>query len=119
MIGVDDAGHKKTVLAPDMDKDPGLFFLMGEESESLGDNESMLNYFKRALDLDPGSAYLHMRIAAILARNRKIADAIVMAKNAVTLNPEIFGSLHNIGAKYIRLLEIPTKPSKPTTAPWT
>ena len=88
LIGVDDTGHKKTILAPDMDKDPGLFFLMGEESESLGDNESMLNYFKRALDLDPGSAYLHMRIAAVLARNRKIADAIVMAKNAVTLNPK-------------------------------
>lgn len=88
LIGADDAGHKKNVLAPDMEKDPGLFFLLGEESESLGDNESMLNYFKRALALDPGSAYLHMRMAAVLARNRKIADAIVMAKNAVALNPE-------------------------------
>lgn len=88
LIGVDDTGHKKTILSPDMEKDPGLFFLLGEESESQGDSESMLNYFERALDLDPASDYLHTRIAAILARNRKIADAIVMAKNAVTLNPK-------------------------------
>ncbi len=36
LIGVDDTGHKKTILSPDMEKDPGLFFLLGKNLNPRG-----------------------------------------------------------------------------------
>lgn len=72
---------------PDLEHDPGLYFLMGELSEARGDLDAMLRYFRKALDLDPTSAYLNVRIATLLARKRQIAEAIVMARNATLFDP--------------------------------
>lgn len=78
----------KTIEIPDLEKDPGYYFLMAEQSESAGDAEGVLTYYKKALALDPTSAYLNTRIATLLARNRKIADALVMARSAIILDPD-------------------------------
>jgi len=78
----------KTIDIPDLEKDPGFYYLMAEQSEALGDAEGVLTYYKKALALDPTSAYLNTRIGTLLARTRKIADALVMAKAAALFDPD-------------------------------
>jgi len=75
------------IQQPDLEKDPGFFFLMAENAESAGDHEAVMNYLRKALALDPTSAYLSARVGTILARNRKIADALIMARLATLFDP--------------------------------
>ena len=77
----------KTVELPDLERDPGMFFLLAEQAEAQGDTEAVLLYIRKALALDPTSAYLNTKVATILARGRKIADALIMARNATLFDP--------------------------------
>lgn len=101
----------KTIVVPDLAKDPGLFFLMAEESESAGDTAAGLEYFRKALALDPTSAYLNTRIGSILARNRRIADAMVMARAATIFDPKyeeahtLLGKLYTVTGDNTRAVE--------------
>lgn len=38
---------RKAIELPDLEKDPGLFFLMGEQAEALGQTEAVLEYFAK------------------------------------------------------------------------
>ncbi len=101
----------KTIVIPDLAMDPGLFFLMAEELESTGDTTSGLEYFRKALALDPTSAYLNTRIGSILARNRRIADAMVMARAATLFDPQyeeaytLLGKLYTVTGDNTRAVE--------------
>lgn len=101
----------RTIVIPDLAKDPGLYFLMAEESESAGDTTSGLEYFRKALALDPTSAYLNTRIGSILARNRRIADAMVMARAATLFDPQyeeaytLLGKLYTVTGDNNRAVE--------------
>lgn len=90
----------KKMNMPNLEKDPGYLFLMAEESESRGDTNAVLDFFKRAIDLDPTSEYLNIRLATVLARNRKIADALIVVRNATTLSPDSSEAFALLGKIY-------------------
>jgi len=75
------------IRVPDLENDPGYFFLLAEDAEALGDQESAIKYLHKSLRLDPSSAYLHTRVGAVLARARKIAEALMMARMAIIFDP--------------------------------
>ncbi len=74
----------------DLDKDPGYYFLLAEQAEARGDMQAVFQYYGKALALDPTSAYLHLRLANLMARNRRTSDALIMARMA-----EIYGPKHD------------------------
>ena len=78
----------KAIPLPDLEKDPGFLFLMAENSEAAGDHEAVMKYLRQALALDPTSAYLNTHVGTLLARNRKIADALIIARTATLFDPE-------------------------------
>ena len=107
-----DAAPKiKKLSMPNLEKDPGYLFLMAEESESRGDTNAVLEYFKKAIDLDPTSEYLNIRLATALARNRKIADALIVVRNATTLNPDsseafaLLGKIYTVTGDSLRAID--------------
>jgi tetratricopeptide (TPR) repeat protein len=99
------------VDVPDPERDPGLYFLLAEQSEAQGDAEGVLHYFRKALQLDPTSAYLNTRIATLLARNRKLADALILSKNASLFDPNydeaftLIGKIYTITGDRTRAIE--------------
>lgn len=101
----------KKLSMPNLDKDPGYLFLMAEESESRGDTNAVLEYFRKAIDLDPTSEYLNIRLATALARNRKIADALIVVRNATTLNPSsseafaLLGKIYTVTGDSLRAID--------------
>lgn len=107
-----DAAPKiKKLGMPNLEKDPGYLFLMAEESESRGDTNAVLDYFKKAIDLDPTSEYLNIRLATALARNRKIADALIVVRNATILSPEsseafaLLGKIYTVTGDSLRAID--------------
>jgi len=101
----------KSIELPDLEKDPGFFFLMAEDSQVEGQGAEVLRYLKKALELDPTSAYLNTRIASLLARNRKIADALLMARAAVLFDPKfdeaysLMGKIYAVTGDRVRAVE--------------
>ncbi len=77
---------------PDMDRDPGLYFMLADQAAAEGDMETVLFYYRKALSLDPSSAYLHTRLADILARRRLVADAMILARMAALFDPKYEGA---------------------------
>jgi len=96
---------------PDIDQDPGLYFLLAEQAEAQGDMEAVFRYYRKALSLDPSSAYLYARVATILARNRKIADALVMARISTVFDAKydegysLLGKIYNLTGDRVRAIE--------------
>ncbi len=92
-------------------QDPGLYFLLAEEAESQGDTKKVLDYFKKALALDPGSAYLNTRIGQMRYRNRRLADALIMAELAAIFDPnyedafELLGKVNTVTGSRTRAIE--------------
>ena len=111
--------NSQTIEVPDLESDPGMYFLLAEQAEVQGDAEGVLLYIRKALALDPTSAYLNTRIATILARGRKIADALIMAHKATLFDPDyeeaytllgriytVTGARHKAIEAYNRSLEL-------------
>src|SRR5512136_1059684 len=90
----------KAVELPALERDPGMFFLLAEQAEAQGDTEAVLVYIRKALALDPTSAYLNTKVATILARGRKIADALIMARNATLFDPNYEDAYTLLGRIY-------------------
>lgn len=80
------------------EEDPGLYFLMAEEAEALGKEDAVLKYYLKALSLDPTSAYLCTRIGLLLARDRRLADALIMGRLAVIFDPD-YAEAHSLQGK--------------------
>jgi len=105
----------KTIDIPDLERDPGFYYLMAEQSEALGDNEGVLAYYKKALALDPTSAYLNTRIGTLLARTRKISDALIMARAAALFDPDydeaytLLGRIYTVTGDRNRAVEAYTR----------
>ncbi len=108
-----DAAKKDAATADELasHKDPGLYFLMAEEAESQGDAKKVMEYFQKALALDPSSAYLKTRFGSILARNRKLAEALLMGQMAVVLDPKyedayaLLGKIYTVTGSRNRAIE--------------
>jgi tetratricopeptide (TPR) repeat protein len=109
----------KLMEVPDLERDPGMFFLLAEQADAVGETDGVLFYIRKALELDPSSAYLNTRVASILARSRKIADAMTMAIKATLFDPEyeeaytllgriytVTGDRHKAIQTYNRALEL-------------
>ncbi len=78
----------KSVSYPDLNKDPGFFFMLAEQAELAGDTEGVVLNLKKAIQLDPNSSYLYTRVGNLLARNRRIADSLIMTRIAALLDPK-------------------------------
>ncbi len=89
-----------SIQHPDLEKDPGYFFLLAEDAEAVGDQESALKYLRKSLKLDPTSAYLHTRMANVLARSRKIAEALLMSRMAILFDPNFEPAYTLLGKIY-------------------
>jgi tetratricopeptide (TPR) repeat protein len=87
---------------PNLDRDPGLYFLYSEQAAAQGDPDEVIHYLRKALELDPTSAYLNTRVASMLFGARKVADALIMARNATLFDPQyeeahsLLGKIYNI-----------------------
>ena len=92
-------------------QDPGLYFLLAEEAESQGDTKKVMDYFKKALSLDPSSAYLNTRIGQMRYRNRRLADTLIMAELATIFDPgyedafELLGKVNTVTGSRTRAIE--------------
>ncbi len=106
-----------TVDVPNLDRDPGLYFLFSEQAEAQGDPDEVIRYLRKALHLDPTSAYLNIRVASMLARSRKLADALIMAQNATLFDPQYRGSLYPSWERSIPSPVIEPGPSRPIVRP--
>ena len=53
--------------------------------------------YKKALQLDPGNAYIYIRYSATLADVGRYKEALPLADKAVELDPVSISSLHNLG----------------------
>ena len=101
----------KALELPNLERDPGMFFLLAEQAEAAGDTEAVLQYIRQALALDPTSAYLNTRIATILARSRKIADALIMARKATLFDPNyeeaytLLGRIYTVTGDRLKAIE--------------
>lgn len=106
-----DASEGGPLDIPDIEQDPGLYFLLAEQAEAQGDAEAVVRYYRKALSLDPTSAYLYARVATLLARNRKIADALVMARMATIFDANydeahaLLGKIYNLTGDRGRAIE--------------
>lgn len=87
----------KSVSYPDLDKDPGFFFMLAEQAEMAGDTEGVVRNLKKAIQLDPDSSYLYTRVGNLLARNRRIADSLIMTQIAALLDAQNDESLTLLG----------------------
>jgi len=106
-----DASEGGPVEVPDIDQDPGLYFLLAEQAEAQGDADAVVRYYRKALSLDPSSAYLYARVATLQARNRKIADALIMARMATIFDANydeahaLLGKIYNLTGDRVRAIE--------------
>ena len=82
-----EASRALSLQVPDLEKDPGFYFLLAEEAIARGDMKAVLKYYGKALALDPSSAFLYSRLAAIMERRRRIADAVILARLAIMFDP--------------------------------
>lgn len=106
-----DALQGGPVDIPDIDQDPGLYFLLAEQAEAQGDAEAVVRYYRKTLSLDPTSAYLYVRVATLMARNRKVADALIMARIGTIFDAKydeayaLLGKIYNLTGDRIRAIE--------------
>ena len=96
----DRMSYASMIQVTDLEKDPGYFFLLAEDAEARGDQESTLKYLRKSLTLDPTSAYLQTRIASVLARSRKIAEALMMTRLAIIFEPNFEPAYTLLGKIY-------------------
>ena len=95
----------------DLDKDPGYYFLLGEQAETRGDMQAVFHYYGKALALDPTSAYLYLRLANLMLRNRRASDALIMARMAEIYDPKsaetytLLGKIFRVTGDQTRALE--------------
>ena len=61
------------------------------------DWEGAVSSFKKALQLDPGNAYIYIRYSATLANVGRYKEALPLADKAIELDPVSISSLHNLG----------------------
>lgn len=85
---VETSGKDQPEPADIEEQDPGYYFLMAEQAEARGDMEAVQHYYRKTLSLDPTAAYLYIRMANLMARNRRIADALILARMAVLFDPK-------------------------------
>ena len=48
--------NSQGIELPDLEHDPGMYFLLAEQAEAQGDADGVLLYIRKALALDPTSA---------------------------------------------------------------
>jgi len=84
------------------DAPPEYDVLVAQQHEASGDIAQALGAFQRALEKDPGSAYLHRKIATALIRMGRPGKALEHAELALVLEPDeertriFLGRLHRL-----------------------
>jgi tetratricopeptide (TPR) repeat protein len=80
----------------------GLLSNMKGSQASESDLEFVMTELKTAISLDPDFADAHMQLAFAQARKGDIADALVSARKAISLNPRNTGYYFNLADLYVQ-----------------
>jgi tetratricopeptide (TPR) repeat protein len=80
--------------------DPQYLYLLGRHFESLGRIDEAIAAHKRAIELDPQSAILHVELADLYARQNKPLDAVTEAEAALALEPSSVDANRILGMIY-------------------
>jgi tetratricopeptide (TPR) repeat protein len=63
-------------------------FMLGRRLEDTGDVDGALKAFRRALELDPGSAEIQVELATLFARQGRVAEARAAAEAGAKADPD-------------------------------
>ena len=112
----DPAAHRRggtTFTQPDESKRAEAYynFTMGhlseEQYELSGKSEfanDAIDYYKKALALDPGSPAIIERLAETYAKSQRIRDAVLEAENALKADPDNLAAHRLLARIYVRTL---------------
>jgi tetratricopeptide (TPR) repeat protein len=78
-------------------------YCLGRKYEMEGANEQSLANYTKALEKDPGAAYLHLALAELHVKSNRVDEAIESAREALTLDPELADAHRLLGNIYFSL----------------
>ncbi|MGA8766321.1 MAG: tetratricopeptide repeat protein [Candidatus Acidiferrales bacterium] len=91
--------------------DAFYYFTMGHLQERQYEMTSSAEFatqsiesYKKALELDPGSAVIMERLAEIYAKSQHIRDAVIQAQNALKIDPDNVDAHRLLARIYVRTL---------------
>src|SRR4030043_1146100 len=90
-------------------KDAYYMYILGYNAEKEGKWEDALEYYNKALKMDPLSAYLKTQISYVLLRTGKVADAISLAEEIIKTEPDYTPAVMLLGD----LCSSPTRTEEP------
>jgi tetratricopeptide (TPR) repeat protein len=85
-------------------------YCLGRMYEMQGKGEESLDNYKKAIELDPDSAYPHLAMAELYAQANRIQDAVKSAQKAVELNEELAGAHRLLGNIFLQQASAEEKP---------
>jgi tetratricopeptide (TPR) repeat protein len=96
--GKDDEAHRMAMRALELNEDDVPTFLhAGRNAEKLGHLEDAIDYYRRALAIDPNYAHAHFALGDVFAAQGKLERAVASYREAVRLKPD-FAEVHtNLG----------------------
>lgn len=94
---IDEALKEYLLLTKIAPGDADTFFQIGSLFEEKNKTEQALNYYQKAITLNPRHVQAHSARAMILYRNKQFADARKAIEKAISLSPETFSSYYYLG----------------------
>jgi tetratricopeptide (TPR) repeat protein len=84
-------------------EDPRFLEELGRALFLKGEHAASVPYFERALELDPGNAFLHCRLAYALGESRRTEEALRHYGESLRLEPELQEAHFQIAALLVEL----------------
>lgn len=98
--------------------DAKYYFLVGRYLEGAGKVDEAVAAFKKAIDLEPGSAEPRAELAGLYARQDKAREAVEAAEDALRVSPKNQEANRVLGTVLVALAEqrVPAKPGDDVSA---
>ncbi len=107
-----EAHRGEASLSEYADRNADFYYLVGRELELDGRDEEAIVAFRSALERDPDSALIHHKLAELLARRGRIAEAQAEAELAFSLAPSESRYRLFLGRLYRLQPEVPVEESE-------
>ena len=85
-------------------------YCLGKMYELQGKGEESLVNYKKAIELDPESAYPHLAMAELYVQANRVQDAVESVRKAVELNEELAGAHRLLGNIYLQQARADERP---------